>query len=75
MKYLFSLLLICFIPLNALTLKEKFTQAEPGDYVVTAQGKNYSTLFIRSLSDGSLVLEEITAPEKALGELAVIATV
>jgi hypothetical protein len=66
MKYLFSLLLICFIPLNALTLKEKFAQAEPGDYIMTAQGKNYSTLFIRSLSETSLVLEEITAPEKAL---------
>ncbi len=65
MRYLFNLLLIYFIPLYGVTLKEKFTQALPGDYIVTSQSKNCSILFIRSLSENSLTLEEISFPEKA----------
>lgn len=48
------------------TLRDKFKQAEVGDYVVTEQGKNYSLLCVHALSETTLVLEEITAPASLL---------
>jgi hypothetical protein len=62
------LLLNCASPLVAqqppLSLKEKFTNAQAGDFVVTAQDGNYSLLFIRSLSPQTLLLEEISVPSQ-----------
>ncbi len=50
--------------LFAQTLKEKFYKAQPGDYVVTLQAKNYSLLRVHALKGGCLTLEEITIPEE-----------
>ena len=47
-----ALILLCSASpfhLEAATLGQKFEQAQPGDYIVTAQDGNYSLLFLRSL--------------------------
>jgi hypothetical protein len=46
-------------------LKERFREAQPGDYIVTAQENSYSLLIVRSVSD-RLLLEEISVPEKQI---------
>lgn len=46
-----------------LTLQQKFTEAQAGDYIVTAQEGNYSLLFIRSITADILLLEEIAVPQ------------
>src|SRR5579872_187233 len=64
-KLLFSLLLIAIslsFNLEALTLKERVQKGHAGDYIVTEQSKNYSLLFIRSLTNSLLCLEEVTVP-------------
>lgn len=48
------------------TLQEKFTGAQAGHFIVTAQEGNYSLLFIRSIASDTLVLEEISAPAKQI---------
>lgn len=45
-----------------LLLRENLKRAKPGDYLVTAQNKNYTVLLIRSKSDDLLNIEEITVP-------------
>jgi hypothetical protein len=58
---------VCTIPALAqgtpMTLQQKFAQAQVGDFIVTAQEGNYSLLFIRSITAGILLLEEIAVPE------------
>lgn len=66
MRTLITLLLVYIFPLSAMTLKEKFSHALPGDFIVTEQSKNYSILFIRAITPKSVILEEITAPENSL---------
>lgn len=66
MRILFSILLFCTTTLSALTLKDKFTHAEPGDYIVTEQSKNYSILFVRAINNHSIILEEISGPIKEI---------
>lgn len=44
------------------TVKSKLLKAQPGDYIITEQSKNYSILSIRSLSNSTMVLEEISIP-------------
>jgi hypothetical protein len=63
MRFFFFLLLFPLFAFGA-TLKERIARAETGDFVVMSQGKSSSVLLIRSLSSSSLILEEITAPEK-----------
>jgi len=41
------------------TLKNRILKGNIGDYVVTAQGSNYSLLLIRAMGDSRLTLEEI----------------
>jgi hypothetical protein len=48
---------------NALSLKDKIIKGQPGDYVVTEQGKVYTVLLIRAVSESHLLLEEISVPE------------
>ncbi len=45
-----------------LQLRDNLQNAEPGDYIVTAQGKNYSLLHIYSKTDQTLTIEEISIP-------------
>jgi hypothetical protein len=62
---------ICLITLltcSALTaaqpfdLKNQFTQAHAGDFIVTAQDSSYSLLRVRSLDSKRLILEEVSVP-------------
>lgn len=70
MRYFFGLLLCCCFLLSfslqagteKLQLKENLKQATPGDYLVTAQGKNYTVLLIRSKQAETISIEEITVP-------------
>jgi hypothetical protein len=48
------------------SLQEKFSQAQAGDYIVTAQDGNYSILSIRMVTAETLLLEEISIPEKLI---------
>ncbi len=43
-------------------LQEKFSEAQAGDFIVTAQSGNYSLLSIRSITQETLILEEISTP-------------
>ncbi|MES2122070.1 MAG: hypothetical protein V4492_04740 [Chlamydiota bacterium] len=43
---------------------ERFENASPGDFVVTLQEGNYSLLLIRSLTEGRLLLEEVSIPKR-----------
>ncbi len=47
-------------------LREKYHQAHPGDYIVTAQDNTYSLLFIREITADHLLLEEIAVPESQI---------
>ncbi|MEC7838805.1 MAG: hypothetical protein VX777_02055 [Chlamydiota bacterium] len=47
---------------NRPILKENFTKAKVGDFIVTSQNKMFSILHVKDKSSDSLVLEEITAP-------------
>jgi len=64
-------IIFAFLALNyahAFSLKEKVTGGRPGDFVVTAHSKAYTVLLIRSISEKTLFLEEVSAPEEALKE-------
>ncbi len=43
-------------------LKERIEKAKPGDYIVTEAGKMITILSVRSMTQNSLVIEEISAP-------------
>lgn len=45
-----------------LLLKENFRQAQPGDYVVIAQGKSYTLFHIFDRKDSQVTVEEVTIP-------------
>jgi hypothetical protein len=47
---------------HSFTLADQLKKAEKGDYIVTEQDKNFSVLVIRSIGNGALLLEEISAP-------------
>jgi hypothetical protein len=46
--------------------RQKFAKAQEGDFVVTAQASHYSLLFIRSLKEHTLSLEEISIPSNQI---------
>lgn len=66
-KYLIFLLLF-FAPslIFPLNLKEKFTYAKKGDYIVTEQNKTYTLLHIHTINGHKLILEEISIPSHQL---------
>lgn len=66
MRSLFLIILFSATHLFSITLKDKFSHATPGDYIITEQAKNYSILFVRAITENSLILEEISAPTKAV---------
>jgi len=49
-----------------LLLKDNLKKAEPGDFLVTAQNKNYTVLLIRSKDADYLSVEEITVPSSKI---------
>lgn len=56
------LFLLFSLPLFGMTLKEQLKGAIPGSYVVTAQDKTNTFLFIRSCEEEKMVLEEVSIP-------------
>ena len=44
-------------------LRERFQEADPGDYVVTSQNKIYTLFHIHSKNDSVITLEEVSIPE------------
>lgn len=66
--FLFTLILtLCWPCINCQAqgrqvLKENIVKANPGDFIVTAQGNNFTVLHIRDKGSNNLVVEEITAP-------------
>jgi hypothetical protein len=59
------LVAIMLLPLTAsasLFLKERLSQAQPGQYVVTAHRNHYTLLHIQEKDPRTLVIEEITIP-------------
>ncbi len=67
MKIFLTLFLALFLATgygaSTSSLKERLLKGKPGDFVVTAQGSNYSVLTIRENTGGRLALEEITIPQ------------
>ncbi len=63
-KVFFFIFLTCVSLSAALpsNLKEKFSSAQAGDFIVTAQEGHYSLLSVRSITADTLLLEEITIP-------------
>jgi hypothetical protein len=61
-KLLFIFLFLTTSIVNAFSLKDKITNGNTGDYVVTEQGGTSSVLIIRSLNSTHLILEEIDVP-------------
>lgn len=47
---------------SGFTLKEKLINGKPGDYIVTLQGKMYTVLLIREISEEAITIEEISVP-------------
>lgn len=47
---------------NVLFLRNNLRKAQPGDFIVTAQGKNYSLLHIQSKDSNQLTFEEVSIP-------------
>jgi hypothetical protein len=64
LKNFYILLVIIFLqtPCFGLTLKEKLTAGEVGDFIVTEQNQIISLLFIRDKEDNVIVFEEVSAP-------------
>lgn len=62
----FALWCGCIFPLRGdgteLLLKDNLSRAQPGDFLVTTQNKNYTLLLIRNKDAELLSIEEITVP-------------
>ncbi|MBS0629361.1 MAG: hypothetical protein JSS30_03950 [Verrucomicrobia bacterium] len=58
------LILIFSIGYSNTTLKSRLIRGTPGDYIVTAQGENYSLLLLRSIDSNRLILEEISIEQE-----------
>jgi hypothetical protein len=61
-RLIFIITVLSFSFINAFSLKDKITNGNPGDYVVTEQGGTSSVLLIRSLTSTHLIIEEIDVP-------------
>jgi hypothetical protein len=60
-------LVLCLLSLHNLgeckqILRDNFSKARSGDFLVTAQGSNFTVMHIRDKVGNNLVMEEITAP-------------
>lgn len=67
-KSILYLLFLLFTSLaySDVTIKERLLKASPGDYIITAQGSNYSVLLVRSSENSRLTLEEITVEQNKI---------
>lgn len=64
MKKILVLLCLLWLPLSAsISIKERTPFAEPGDYIVSQQDKNFTVLLIRSFNAPKIVFEEISTPK------------
>lgn len=61
-------LLLCFSPLSALTLKEKFSSAEEGDFALLKIRSHATLLMLRAKNDQEILLEEIALPASTIGK-------
>ena len=64
MRFLFFFLLtiLSLSSLHAFKMADRLLEAEKGDYIVTAQDKNYSLLLLREKTTTSIVFEEVSIP-------------
>lgn len=53
---------------ETLLLRTNLERAQPGDYIVTVQNKNYTLLLVRNKEDDTISIDEITIPSKRLPE-------
>lgn len=49
---------------ETLLLRNNLQRAQPGDYIVTAQNKNYTILLVRSKDTDNISIDEITVPSQ-----------
>jgi hypothetical protein len=49
-------------PLTAFSLREQIGQGEPGSYVVTSHGKQYTAFILRAKKEGVVDIDEISTP-------------
>src|SRR5437762_3227027 len=62
-RYLMILFFTFSLSLEAsLLLRDNFSRAQKGDFIVVAQGKNYSLLHIYAKGPTDLTIEEISIP-------------
>lgn len=65
-------LLVCFFNVihseEELILRNNLQRAQPGDFLVTAQNKNYTMLLIRNKDTNTLNIEEITVPSQRVSK-------
>ena len=67
MRVFLIVFLLTFSIANAnVTIKERLIRGNPGDFIVTEQGGNYSILLLRHLDNSRLVLEEITVEKNQI---------
>lgn len=69
--FIFVALGICFIPCygtaeEMLLLRNNLMRAQPGDYIVTSQNKNYTILIVRGKDNEYINIDEITVPSKRM---------
>ena len=57
--------LIFSLPLFSMSIKEKLTRAEAGDYIVMKHEKSCTLLHIHNKRDERIVMEEISIPERS----------
>lgn len=62
LKYLCCFLSVSLLFASDLHLQEWLEKAKGGDYIVTEANKMVSLVCIRSVSEGAILIEEITAP-------------
>lgn len=66
MRVLYSLILCWFVVQSAcadeIYLRDNLMRANPGDYLVTAQGSQYTILLIRDKTADTLTIEEVSIP-------------
>ena len=56
---------LCFsVMAEEIFLRDHLMQAKPGDFIVSAQNRNYTVLMIMDKTKDSLVIQEVTVPEK-----------
>jgi hypothetical protein len=65
------LALLLLVPLficaqEGMVLRDNLAKAQPGDYIVTMQGKNYTVLLIQAKTYNSLTIQEITTTTSKL---------